>query len=296
VSELAGRQWGVVARSQLVALGVSRHAADHWLRAGRLHRLHQGVYALGHAALRVEGHRLAAVLACGPGAVLSHRTAAAHWGLLRTDQTRIDVTAPRGRHGAPGIRLHRSRSLDAQDTTQHQGIPITTVSRTLLDLAASARASELERALAQAERVRLYDHRAIQATIATNNGHRGTHVLAHATTRTPKWTRNEWEAEFLALIRRAGLPEPEVNEAFHVPDHGQCEPDYHWPEHRVIVEIDGFETHGTRAAFHADRAKDAALTAAGHRVLRFTRDDDPALAVQRVEKTLRVGQRRGLAR
>jgi hypothetical protein len=282
VSELAEGQWGVVARHQLAALGVSRHTADHWLRAGRLHRLHQGVYALGHTALRPEGHRLAAVLACGPGAVLSHRSAAAHWGLLSTDQTRIDVTAPRGRHGAPKIRLHRSRSLDAHGTTHHEGIPITTVSRTLLDLASTARPSELERALAQAERLQFYDHGAIERTIAANNGHRGTQVLAQATTRKPKWTRNEWEAEFLALIREAGLPEPETNEAFHVEDHGHCEPDYHWPQHRVIVELDGFETHGTRAAFHADRAKDAALTALGYRILRFTRDDDPALATERL--------------
>jgi predicted transcriptional regulator of viral defense system len=171
VVAVAERQWGVVARRQLAALGVSRHTADHWLRAGRLHRVHHGVYALGHTALRPEGHRLAAVLACGPGAVLSHRTAAAHWGLLRTDQTRIDVTAPRGRHGAPGIRLHRSRSLDAHDTTHHQGIPITTVHRTLLDLAATARPSELERALAQSERLRLYDHRATTDVIARANGH-----------------------------------------------------------------------------------------------------------------------------
>jgi hypothetical protein len=296
VAELAERQWGVVSRRQLAARGVSRHTADHWLRAGRLHRVHQGVYAAGHTALRAEGHRLAAVLACGPDAVLSHRTAAAQWGLLRTDQTRIDVTAPRGRHGAPGIRLHRSRCLDAQDTTHCQGIPTTTVSRTLLDLAGTARPSELERALAQAERLQLYDHRAIQATIARNNGHRGTHVLTQATTRKPKWTRNEWEAEFLALIRKAGLPEPETNEPFHAPDHGHCEPDYHWPEHRVIVEIDGFETHGTRAAFHADRAKDAALTASGQRVLRFTRDDDPALAVKRVRALLVLTQRLGFAR
>jgi predicted transcriptional regulator of viral defense system len=292
VSELAERQWGVVARRQLAALGVSRHSADHWLRADRLHRLHHGVYAVGHTALRPEGHRLAAVLACGPRAVLSHRSAAAHWGLLHTDQTRIDVTAPRGRHGAPGIRLHRSRCLDAQDTAHHQGIPTTTVSRTLLDLAATARPSELERALAQAERLQLYDHRAVQATIARANGHRGAHVLAQASTRTPKWTRNEWEAAFLKLLREAGMPEPHTNEPFHVPDHGRCDPDYHWPEQRVIVELDGFETHGTRAAFHADRAKDAALTACGHRVLRFTRDDDPALAVER----LRALRDYGLAR
>jgi hypothetical protein len=247
------------------------------------------VYALGHSALRAEGHRLAAVLACGPGAVLSHRSAAAHWGLLRTDQTRIDVTAPRGRHGAPGIRLHRARSLDAQDSTGHEGIPITTVSRTLLDLAAGARPSELERALAQAARLHLYDHRAVHATIARANGHRGAHVLARATSRTPKWTKNEWEAEFLALLRQAGLPDPQTNDALDAPGHGHCEPDYHWPEHRVIVELDGFETHGTRQAFRNDRAKDAALTAAGHRVLRFTRDDDPHVAIERLSAVLASG-------
>ena len=286
MSELAERQWGVVARRQLAALGVSRHTADHWLRAGRLHRVHHGVYALGHTALRAEGRRLAAVLACGPGAVLSHRSAAAHWGLLRTDQTRIDVTAPRGRHGAPGIRLHRSRSLDAEDIAHHEGIPITTVHRTLLDVAAMARGGELERAVAQAERLRLYDHREIQAVLERANGHGGVGVLRHATSREPKWTRNEWEAAFLKLLREAGMPEPQTNEAFHAPDHGHCEPDYHWPEHRVIVELDGFETHGTRAAFRADRAKDAALTAAGYRVLRFTRDDDPALAIKRLRTLL----------
>ena len=205
---------------------------------------------------------------------------------------RIDVTAPRGRHGAAGIRLHRSRSLDAQDTTSHEGIPITSVSRTLLDLAAAARPSELERALAQAERLRLYDHRAVQSAIARHNGHRGTRVLAQATTREPKWTRNEWEAAFLGLLRKAGLPEPLTNDGVYAPDHGHGVPDYHWPAHQIIVETDGFETHGTRAAFRADRAKDAALTAAGYRVLRFTRDDHPELAIKRLRALLQ----RGLAR
>ncbi len=208
------------------------------------------------------------------------------WGLLGTDQTSIDVTAPRGRHGATGIRLHRSRSLDARDTTRHQGIPVTTVHRTLLDLAATARPSELERALAQSERLQIYDHAARTDVIARNNGHRGTHVLAQATMRKPRWTKNEWEAEFLDLIRKAGLPEPDTNDTFHVPDYGRCEPDYHWPQHRVIVETDGFETHGTRRAFRNDRAKDAALAAAGYHVLRFTRDDHPALAAKRLRAVL----------
>jgi hypothetical protein len=285
-SKLAARQWGVVSTAQLHALGLGRGAIHKAVRAGRLHRVHHSVYAVGHGVLRVEGRRLAAVLACGPGAVLSHRTAAAHWGLLKTDQTRIDVTARRGRHGAPGIRLHRSRSLDAQDTTHHEAIPITSVSRTLLDLAGLRRDGELERALAQAERLQLYDHRAISDVIARCNGHRGTQLLARATTREPKWTRNEWEAAFLELLRAAGLPEPLTNDAFDVPDHGHCEPDYHWPAHRMIVELDGFETHGTRAAFRNDRAKDAALTASGYRVLRFTRDDDPELAIKRLRALL----------
>jgi very-short-patch-repair endonuclease len=286
VSELAGRQWGVVSLGQLRALGVGRGAVEKAVRAGRLHRLYRGVYAVGHTVLRVEGRRLAAVLACGPGAALSHRTAAAHWGLLRTDQTRIDVTAARGRHGAPGIRLHRTRSLDAKDTTSHRGIPTTTVHRTLLDLAAHARGGELERAVAQAERLRLYDHEAVQTLLARANGSRGAAALRIATSRQAKWTRNEWEAAFLELLRAAGLPEPEVNEAFDAPEHGHCEPDYHWPAHKVIVEIDGWETHGTRSAFRNDRAKDAALTANGHRVLRFTWDDEPEVVVRRLGKLL----------
>jgi hypothetical protein len=286
VARAASAQWGVLTRGQLLDAGVSPAAIATWRRRGRLHGVYRGVYTVGHRSLGVEGRRLAAVLACGPGAVLSHRTAAAHWSLLRTDQTRIDVTAPRGRHGAPGIRLHRSRSLDALDTTNHEGIPITTVSRTLLDIAAQERKGELERALAQAERLQLYDHRAITAVIARSNGHRGSTVLARATTREAKWTRNEWEAEFLALIRKAGLPEPLTNDALHAADHGHCEPDYHWPTHQVIVETDGFETHGTRAAFRGDRAKDAALTASGYRVLRFTRDDDPELAIRRIRALL----------
>jgi very-short-patch-repair endonuclease len=286
VAKLAQRQWGVLARSQLAALGVSRHTVDHWLRAGRLHRQHQGVYAVGHAALRAEGHRLAAVLACGPGAVLSHRTAAGHWGLLRTDQTRIDVTAPRGRHGAPGIHLHRSRSLDAQDATQHDGIPTTTVARTLLDLAATGKPSRLENALAQAMRQELYDHNAIERTIARANGHRGTGTLQRAIAHDPKLTRSEYEARFLKLLRDAGLPEPQVNVPLTALDDERYEVDFYWPSHRLVVELDGWETHGTRAAFRRDRARDAALTAAGFRVLRFTWDTEPATALRRVSTLL----------
>jgi very-short-patch-repair endonuclease len=261
---------GIVSLAQLRALGVSRRAVDHWLQVGRLHRVHRGVYAVGHTAVRREGRYLAAVLACGPGAVLSHRSAAAHRDLLHSDAALIDVTARTSRRGAPGIRLHRSRCLAARDVTVHEGVPMTWVARTLLDLAATVRPHQLERALAQAERLRLYDHAAVTDVLARANGHRGQRALAKATAQEPKWTRSDFEARLLRIVRAAGLPEPRVNITLTVWDHPDPEVDLYWPAHRLIVETDGWATHRTRHAFERDRARDAALTAAGHRVVRFT--------------------------
>jgi Transcriptional regulator, AbiEi antitoxin/Protein of unknown function (DUF559) len=286
VSERAAGQWGVLSRGQLRAAGVARATVDYWVQTGRLHVVHRGVYAVGHRALRVEGHRLAAVLACGPGAVLSHRSAASHWGLLATDQVGIDVTAPRGRHGVPGIRLHTSRSLDAQDTTSHEGIPITTVHRTLLDLAATVRNHQLERALAQAMYLQVYDQRAIDDVIARSNGHRGTKILAEATKQEPQITKSMWEVRMLRLVRGANLPEPMCNRALHAPDHGECKPDFYWPAYDLVVETDGWEAHRTLAAFRNDRAKDAALTVAGYKVLRFTWDVHDATILRRLHAVL----------
>jgi predicted transcriptional regulator of viral defense system len=183
VAEVAAGQWGVVSLSQLVAAGLDRSGVARRVRAGRLHRMYREVYAVGHARLGREGRWMAAVLACGEGAVLSHRSAASHWGLLASQAALIDVTATRSRTGAPGVRLHRSRSLDARDTTKHEGIPITKVPRTLLDLAATIQPHRLEQALAQAQRLQLYDHRAITNLIARSNGHRGTGALTKATSR-----------------------------------------------------------------------------------------------------------------
>jgi hypothetical protein len=286
VARLFDRQWGVASLAQLRAAGLSADAVERRVRVGHLHRIHRGVYAVGHRALRAEGHRLAAVLACGPGAVLSHRSAAAHWELLATSQERIDVTAPRSRQGVPGIRLHTSRSLDAQDTTSHEGIPITTVHRTLLDLAATAREHQLENALAQAMHLQLYDQRAIDDVIARSNGHRGTSILKDATEQEPQITKSMWEVRMLALVRGANLPEPRCNAVLHAPDHGECKPDFYWPAYGVIVETDGWEAHRTLAAFRSDRAKDAALTAAGYKVLRFTWDVDDATILRRLRPLL----------
>ena len=286
LAELAGKQWGVVSLQQLRWLGLTADAVEHRSRTGRLHRVYRGVYAVGHAHVGREGRSLAAVLACGPGAVLSHRSAAAHWGLLPTAQARVDVTAPRSREGRRGIHVHRSRFLDARDTTTHERIPTTTIPRTLLDLATTVRPDRLERALAQAERLRLYDHRALEDALTRSNGHRGTRILIAATAREPKLTRSEWEVRLLTLIRTTGLPEPDVNSSLDAPDHKPIEADFHWPAHHLIVETDGWDTHRTRAAFEDDRARDAALTAAGYRVVRFTWRTDDATLVRRLRALL----------
>jgi hypothetical protein len=228
------------------------------------------VYAVGGAVLPREGRWLAAVMASGPGAVLSHVSAAVHWNLLNYEPPLPEVTAPASRKGAAGIRLHRSHSLDAQDTTNHQGIPTTTVHRTLLDIAAQVPIHHLERALAQAERLQLYDHRAITETIARANGHRGTKRLSQAIAGDPQFTRGELEARMRELVRDHGLPRPSFNVSLDAPDHPGLEVDCYFPTHRLVVETDGWDTHRTRQAFEDDRAKDAALLAAGYRVVRFT--------------------------
>jgi very-short-patch-repair endonuclease len=199
------------------------------------------------------------------------------------------VTAPASRQGVPGIRLHRTRSLDAQDTTNHDGIPITTVHRTLLDIAPNVETRHLERALAQAERLRLYDHTAIQAAIARANGHRGTGTLTQAIADEPQFTRSELEARMRRLARAHNLPQPQFNISLDAPDHPGIEVDCYFPTHRLVVETDGWDTHRTRQAFEDDRAKDAALVAAGYRVVRFTWRQlrhDPQTVAARIEAIL----------
>ena len=285
LADLAGRQWGVVSRAQLDGARARARSPSTRGRRGRLRRIHRGVYAIGGAALPREGRHLAAVLACGPGAALSHVSAAVHWGLLAYDAARPEVTAPASRAGAPGIRLHRSRSLDARDATEHRGIPVTTVAKTLLDVAARARKSHLEHALGQALRNELYDQRAIDDILDRHRGRRGTKALRQATASDPAFTRSELERRFRALCRRAGLPQPLSNVVVADADLHPHEVDFFFPAHRLVVEIDGWRDHGTRVAFERDRAKDAALVAAGYAVLRFTKRqiaEDPDTVADRV--------------
>jgi very-short-patch-repair endonuclease len=286
VVALADSQYGIVDRPELLALGLSGDAIGRRVRSRRLRPLYRGVYAVGHRALRPEAHRLAAVRASGRGAALSHAAAAAHWGLRPSAATRIDVTVPTGagRRARKGIRLHRCPALLPQETTLHEGIPVTTPARTLLDLAATIPRRALERAADQAEVLQLFDGSAIDATIEAHRGRPGAPLLrvvleSHDAGSTI--TRSALEELFLTLCDENGIERPRVNTRI-----AGLEVDFHWPAHRLVVEVDGYRYHGTRRAFERDRARDATLAAAGLCVLRFshrqltTRPEEVARAIQ----------------
>jgi predicted transcriptional regulator of viral defense system len=179
VGELARRQWGVVTREQLVERGMGTRGISDWVQSGRLHRLYRGVYAYGHDRLRLEGRWLAAVYACGPGAVVSHRDAAQLWELRQSNATLIDVTVPvrAGRRKRAGIRIHRSGRLSAEEVTVRSGIPVTTVARTLLDLADVLDRQALRRAVTEAEYTDRLDLTTLNAVVQNNPGRRGKKVM-----------------------------------------------------------------------------------------------------------------------
>lgn len=210
---------------------------------------------------------MAAVLAAGPGAVLSHRSAAALWGLRPTARARVDVTTGRVLRARPGIHPHRA-VLAPDEITLKDGIPTTTLARTLLDLAAVLRPDALERAMEQAEILRLTDVLSLDELLTRHPAARGAKALRRilaVTDLDANITRSELEARFLSFLDAADLPRPNVNTIIE-----GMEVDFAWPEHRVIVELDGFAFHATRRAFEDDRARDRRLQACGWRVIRIT--------------------------
>ncbi len=248
---------------------MSTSAIDRAIASGRLIRLHPSVYAVGHAALRPDAHRLAAVLAAGPGAVLSHTSAAAAWGLLTDHRPRIDVTIPRARGRAlPGLSVHRNR-LHPADRAVIGGVPVTSVARTLLDVAATRPPRILERALERAEELRRFDLAEVDACLERHRGRRGAGrlraAIADARPADPRTLRSWLERAVLALIDEHGLPRPAVNLDLH-----GWEVDLHWPRQRVAVELDGWGAHRTRARFERDHARDLDLEANGWRVVRIS--------------------------
>jgi very-short-patch-repair endonuclease len=226
---------------------MSRDVASKRAKAGQLHRIHRGVYAVGHARLSFEGRCVAAVLALGAGAVVSHQSAAAVWGMVNRHSGPIDVTVPGdgGREKRKGIRVHRSPALIGGVTTRRNGIAVTKPGRTLRDLHRTSPQPVFRRALRRALDLRL---------VRSADVRREAHL-----------TRSELERIFLSLCRRHRFPQPEVNAGV-----GSYEVDFLWPDRRLIVETDGFRHHGDRTAFERDRARDAHLQTLGFRVLRFT--------------------------
>lgn len=245
VAVVAGRQYGVIGVAQLRAAGVSRGAVLRRVESGRLHRIHQGVYAVGHPGVSREGRWLAAVLASGPGAVLSHGGAAAHWGLLRPLSGPVDVSVPTqaGRRARTGVRLHRRAALRADEVTRHRGIPVTTPSRTVADLPGTVPPRLARRARRQAEVLGM----PLAAEILSDR------------------TRSDLERDFLALCRHSSLPMPEVNVTI-----GRWTVDFAWPQRRLVVETDSYRYHQGKIAFEDDHERDFALREFGYDVVRLS--------------------------
>jgi very-short-patch-repair endonuclease len=269
IAELAGRQHGVVARWQLEDAGVSRRSIEHRLHCRRLHSLHRGVYAVGHRVVSQRGRWMAAVLAAGRGAVLSHRSAAALWRMRPHSGGRIDVSAAHNLARRPGLQPHRL-PLPSDEVTIHDGIPVTTVPRTLLDLAAVIDKRALAKALEQAEILRLTDPLSPATVLERHPRRRGAAKLRAALNTPPlPQTRSELEHIFLEALAKARLPRPETNALVGTAT-ARYEVDCLWREQRLIVELDGRSTHDTAAAFERDRARDRDLSARGFRVVRIT--------------------------
>lgn len=269
---LAEQQHGVVSRRQLLEVGMSRDQIQNRVVGSQLHRIHRGVYAVGHRKLTLKGCWMAAVLACGPGALLSHRAALALWDLRRSESGVIDVTVPgrSGRRGPEGIRVHKSEMLEDGDVAAVEGIPVTSLPWTVFDYAAIANQRQLRSVLEALERRRLYIGRQLDELIDRTPNRKGVRslreVIAEMTGPAP-WLQSVLEEIFRDLIRGSDLPDYEAN----VMVEGEVV-DALWREERVIVELDGYAFHKSRAQFEADRRRDAKLQVAGYRVLRITHD------------------------
>jgi hypothetical protein len=261
IAAIAARQHGVIARIQLIRLGLGRGAIELRVRRGRLHIIHRGVYAVGYARLTVHGRWMAAVLASGEETRLTFRSAGMLWGVRRTERGLIEVTSPHRGRGRPGIQRHRAVLLP-DEVTVHHGIPTTTVPRTLLDLATVLNPTQLARAVNEAEVQRLHDPLSLNALLERYPRRPGVPALRALLGQPLAMTRGELEKRFREFLIKAGLPLPETNA--HVQVEGVWyEVDCLWREHGLVVELDGREVHGTGAAFETDRARDRILQAAG---------------------------------
>jgi very-short-patch-repair endonuclease len=280
LAALARRQHGVVGRSQLIEGGWSEGAIDKRIRAGRLHRVHAGAYSVGHQLLTWEGRWMAAVLASGPEAVLSHWSAGALWGIRVNARTRIDVTVPHRSRSSRRIYRHISKAPPDERAVK-EGIPVTSVPRTTFDLAAAEDVDTVISMLREAEYRSLWDRLSLWDLLERYPSKRGSRSVRFALERLeeepPGRKRSKLEERFAPFLRRRRLPMPRFNDWISL-DGKRCQVDCHWPGTGQIVELDGWQGHGTRSAFREDRMRDRMLRVAGYSVTRLTwnqLDDEP---------------------
>lgn len=281
---IAARQHGLVTRRQLLHAGISAAAVARRVRSHRLVPVFRGVYRVGPIA-SPRSREMAALLACGPGAVISHGSAAAVLALVGAPSPgrAVDVALRSAhRRERPGIRLHQLLSLRDEDVCPVDGLSVTTAARTLFDLASGWRLRSLERALSDAIERRLTSLEAVKAMVERHAGRPGSRRLRSLLDDGgPAFTRSELESDFLALVRAGGVEPPETNARV-----GSYEVDFYWRSVRLVVELDGFRYHSSRAAFERDRKRDAELATRGIRVVRVT---SRQLAREREAVLVRLG-------
>jgi very-short-patch-repair endonuclease len=279
----------VLSIDELRECGLSEDAITVRVRNGRLHRMHHGVYAVGHPNPPLEGRFLASVKACGDGASLSHFSAAALWGFVDWDGRHPEVLVVGSASRVhPGLRVHRTQGLDIRDVTRHETIPVTSPTRTLLDLASLLDYKPLRRAVRQAQSLRRVNLVQVAEVLGRTGRRRGVRALRRIIATGPAPTRSELEDVVLDLIVHGGLAHPEVNRPLQIAGR-RVIPDFRWPEQRLVVEADGAAWHDNRLARADDAERQALLEAHGERVLRVTWNQAIARPSQTLERIAAAG-------
>jgi predicted transcriptional regulator of viral defense system/very-short-patch-repair endonuclease len=289
VAAQAADAHGVLSLDELLDCGLSTHAVGRRVAAGRLHRIHRGVYAVGHPGLTREGRWLAAVKACGPGALLSHHSAAMLYGFLPYEPGRPHVTVPDARRRTvAGIRVHRARVVHPHDVWRHHGVPVVTAPRAVLEMAATESDAAVRRAMSRAQSAYITNHRQLAAILDRTGARPGRARYIRVLASEPPATRTDLEDRVHDLIIAGGLQPPDVNVPLRVGG-TRLIPDFRWPQQRLIVEADSRRWHDNPQARADDERRQALLEEHGERLVRVTWEQAVAHATQTIARIAAAG-------